>query len=72
MKTNRFLRTVGIVATSALTVAGLSTVAMAPAGLLVTEAMANEVLSLPMFPELTDAAVDYFIEKLNEWPAPFE
>ena len=32
MKTNRFLRTVGIVATSALTVAGLSTVAMAPAG----------------------------------------
>jgi peptide/nickel transport system substrate-binding protein len=32
MKTNRFLRTVGIVATSALTVAGLSTIAMAPAG----------------------------------------
>lgn len=32
MKTNRFLRAVGIVATSALTVAGLSTIAMAPAG----------------------------------------
>ena len=32
MKTNRFLRAVGMVSASALTVAGLSTVAMAPAG----------------------------------------
>lgn len=32
MKTNRFLRTVGMISASALTVAGLSTVAMAPAG----------------------------------------
>ena len=47
-------------------------IATAPAGLPVTEAMAAEVLSIPMFPELTDAAVDYVIEKLNEWPAPFE
>jgi len=32
MKTNRFLRTVGMVSASALAVAGLTTVAMAPAG----------------------------------------
>lgn len=32
MKTNRFLRAVGMVSASALTVAGLTTVAMAPAG----------------------------------------
>ena len=47
-------------------------VGLAPAGLPVTEATANEVLSLPMFPELTDAAVDYVIVKLNEWSGPLE
>jgi dTDP-4-amino-4,6-dideoxygalactose transaminase len=40
---------------------------IAPAGLPITEAMANEVLSLPMFPELREAEVDYVVQKLNEW-----
>jgi dTDP-4-amino-4,6-dideoxygalactose transaminase len=33
----------------------------------VTEATCNEVLTLPMFPELTDAEVDYTIEQCVAW-----
>ncbi|HET9959619.1 MAG TPA: DegT/DnrJ/EryC1/StrS family aminotransferase [Polyangiaceae bacterium] len=34
-----------------------------------SERAANEVLSLPMFPELTDAQQDVVIAALKEWPA---
>ena len=33
----------------------------------VTERLAERVLTLPCFPELTDAEVDYIIERLNTW-----
>ena len=33
----------------------------------VTERLAERVLTLPCFPELTDTEVDYIIERLNAW-----
>jgi dTDP-4-amino-4,6-dideoxygalactose transaminase len=34
--------------------------------------MAAEVLSLPMFPELEEAEVDYVVQKVNDWSGPIE
>ena len=33
----------------------------------VTESLAQQVLTLPCFPELTDAEVDYIVERVNAW-----
>jgi len=35
----------------------------------VTERACEEVLTLPCFPELSAAEVDYVIEACNAWPA---
>jgi dTDP-4-amino-4,6-dideoxygalactose transaminase len=32
----------------------------------VTEKISSRILSLPMFPEITDAQIDYVVEKLSE------
>ena len=45
-------------------------VTIAPAGLPITEAAANDVLSIPMFPELGEPEVDYVVQKLNQWVVP--
>jgi dTDP-4-amino-4,6-dideoxygalactose transaminase len=42
------------------------------AQLALTEELAGEVLSLPMYPELTDAQVDWVIESVNAFPGPDE
>jgi dTDP-4-amino-4,6-dideoxygalactose transaminase len=39
---------------------------LGPSGLAATEALAGEILSLPMYPQLTDADVDRVIEGLRE------
>ncbi len=42
-------------------------VAIAPTGLQETEKAASEVLSLPMFPELSAEEIEFVIEKINAW-----
>lgn len=42
-------------------------VATAPCGLSKTESAAQEVLSLPMFPELKAQEIDFVIQKINAW-----
>ena len=39
----------------------------APGSLPVTERLANEVLSLPIYPELTAEEVDYVIDAVKSW-----
>ena len=45
-------------------------VAVQPGGLPETERAANEVLSLPMFPQLTRDEVDEVIKSVNNWKSP--
>ena len=45
-------------------------VAVHPGGLPETERAANEVLSLPMFPQLTRDEVDAVIKSVNDWNSP--
>jgi dTDP-4-amino-4,6-dideoxygalactose transaminase len=42
-------------------------VAIAPTGLQETEKAASEVLSLPMFPELSAEQIEFVLEKINAW-----
>jgi len=40
---------------------------MSPAELVVTELQANEILTLPCFPEMTEEEVTYVIRAINAW-----